>query len=183
MDCRGGSRLLAFVLVGTGFLLVGSGFLMDGSGFLLDGSGFLMAGGSQPSSNTGVNVGISSSSSGHLVLHQTQRNMMSNTESSLCLTCVCVWWSPDDGEVTGVLPGDVPGVSQRLPQMILLRRGLLTEEEDTLRLKERSHDRRWEILITVMHYLHTHRYKHMLAKEQCVHIQTDRQTGVSPGPV
>lgn len=77
MDCRGGSRLLAFVLVG---------------------SGFLMAGGSQPSSNTGVNVGISSSSSGHLVLHQTHRNMMSNTESSLCLMCVCVclmesrWW-------------------------------------------------------------------------------------------
>lgn len=64
MDCRGGSRLLVFVLVG---------------------SGFLMAGGSQPSSNTGVNVGISSSSSGHLVLHQTQKHDVKHSEPDVCV--------------------------------------------------------------------------------------------------
>lgn len=103
----------------------------------------------------------------------TKKHDVKHREQPLSDECLCVWWSPDDGEVTGVLPGDVPGVSQRLPQIILLRRGLLTEEEDTLRLKERSHDRWWEILVTVLHYLHTH--THTLDKKQHVHIQTDRQ--------
>lgn len=37
-------------------------------------------------------------------------------------------------------PGDVPGVSQRLPQVVLLRGRLLTQETDTLGREQRGDD-------------------------------------------
>ncbi len=84
---------------------------------------------------------------------------------SVCL-CVC--------ERVGVcLPGNVPGISQRLPQMILLLRRLLAQKNHSLRLKERSHDRRREILITVKNNLHTN--THVRSTHTHTHTHTDKQ--------
>ena len=52
-----------------------------------------------------------------------------------------------------VSPGDVPGVSQRLPQLVLLCGRLLTQQTDTLRRQQRRHDGLQQIFRAVRYQL------------------------------
>ena len=51
------------------------------------------------------------------------------------------------------LPGDVPGVSQRLPELVFLYGGLLTQQPDALWGQEGHDDGRGQLLWTVVHQL------------------------------
>ena len=67
----------------------------------------------------------------------------------------------------GFPPGDVPGISQRLPQIVLLSRGLFTQQADTLRRQQWRHNGLWQIIRAVRYHLVNKITIALLTKKKC----------------